>query len=108
MSKIKITVVKGLTRGEIFGDEIPEYLSNTDPDSRCHYHLAGQEYISVDHGYPEPVNNDRSFCHWAFADIQKQLVFFDFGNKYYKIGEPNYAACTDGIATVIFRLERTE
>jgi len=108
MSKIKITVVKGLTRREIFGDDIPGHLPNTDPDSRCRYHLAGQEYISVDRDYPEPVNNDRRFCTWAFADIQKQLVFFDFGNKYYKIGEPNYAACTDGTATVIFRLERIE
>jgi uncharacterized repeat protein (TIGR04076 family) len=108
MSKIKITVVKGLTRGEIFGDDIPEHLPDTDPDRRCRYHVVGQEYMSVDHGYPEPVNNDRRFCHWAFADIQKQLVFFDFGNKYYKIGEPHYAACTDGTATVIFQLERTE
>jgi uncharacterized repeat protein (TIGR04076 family) len=86
MSKIKITVVRGLTRGEIFGDDIPEYLPNTDPDSRCRYHVAGQEYISVDHGYPEPVNNERRFCHWAFADIQKILVFLDFGNKYHKVG----------------------
>jgi uncharacterized repeat protein (TIGR04076 family) len=108
MSKIKITVVKGLTRGEIFGDDIPEHLPITDPDSRCRYHVAGQEYVSVDHGYPEPVNNERRFCHWAFSDIQKQLVFLDFGNKYYKVGEPKYSACTDGTATVIFKLERVE
>ena len=108
MSKIMITVHKGLTRREIFGDDIPEFLSDRNPDSRCHYHVAGQEYMSVDHGYPEPVKNDRRFCHWAFADIQKQLVFLDFGNKYYKVGEPHYAACTDGIATVIFKLERVE
>ena len=108
MSKIKITVVKGLTRREIFGDDIPEYLPNTDPDSRCRYHVAGQEYISIDRDYPEPVNNDRRFCTWAFADIQKQQVFLDFGNKHYNVGKPAYAACTDGTATVIFKLEREE
>jgi len=108
MSKIKITVVRGLTRGEIFVDEIPEYLPNTDPDRMCRYHVAGQEYVSVDHGYPEPVNNERRFCHWAFADIQKFLVFLDFGNKRYNVGQPAYAACTDGTATVIFQLEREE
>lgn len=108
MPKIKITVLKGLTRREIFGDDIPEHLPNTDPDSRCRYHVAGQEYISIDRDYPEPVNNDRRFCTWAFADIQKQQVFLDFGNKYYKVGEPHYAACTDGTATVIFKLERVE
>jgi uncharacterized repeat protein (TIGR04076 family) len=108
MSKIMITVVKGLTRGEIFGDDIPEHLPNTDPDSRCRYHVAGQEYVSVDHGYPEPVNNERRFCAWAFADIQKQLVFLSFGNKYNKVGDTRYSACTDGTATVIFKLERVE
>jgi uncharacterized repeat protein (TIGR04076 family) len=108
MSKIRITVFKGLTRREIFGDDIPEYLPSTDPDKRCSYHIAGQEYISVDHGYPEPVNDEPRFCHWAFADIQKILVFLDFENKYYKIGEPKYSACTDGTLPVIFKLERVE
>ncbi len=108
MSKIRITVVKGLTRREIFGDDIPEHLPDTDPDRRCRYHVAGQEYVSVDHGYPEPVNNDRRFCHWAFADIQKYLVFLDFENELYGQGKPGYAACTDGTATVVFRLERVE
>jgi uncharacterized repeat protein (TIGR04076 family) len=108
MSKIMITVLKGLTRGEIFGDDIPDYLPDTDPDRRCRYHVAGQEYISVDHGYPEPVNNERRFCSWAFADIQKQLVFLSFGNKYNKVGDTRYSACTDGTATVIFKLERVE
>ena len=42
MSKIMITVVKGLTRREIFGDDIPEYLPDMDPDRRCRYHVAGQ------------------------------------------------------------------
>ncbi len=108
MSKIKITVVKGLTRREIFGDDIPEHLPDTDPDRRCRYHVAGQEYISVDHGYPEPVNNNRRFCHWAFADIQKVLVFHDFENKWHKMGQPSYTACTDGTSTVIFQIERIE
>ena len=108
VSRVRITVVRGLSRGEIFGDDIPEHLPNTDPDSRCRYHVAGQEYISVDRDYPEPVNNNRRFCTWAFADIQKYLVFLDFENEYYGRGRPGYAACTDGTATVVFRLERVE
>ena len=75
MSKIKITVFRGLARGKTFGNKIPEYLPDMDPDRRYRYHVAGQEYISVDHGYPEPVNDDVKFCSWAFAEIQKVIVY---------------------------------
>jgi uncharacterized repeat protein (TIGR04076 family) len=108
VSKIKITVFRGLARGETFGDKIPEYLSDTDPDRRYGYHVAGQEYISVDHGYPEPVNDDVKFCSWAFAEIQKVLVYHHFENKWHKMGQPSYAACTDGTTPVIFQIERIE
>ena len=104
MSKIKITVFRGLARGKTFGNKIPEYLPDMDPDRRYRNHVAGQEYISVDHGYPEPVNDDVKFCSWAFAEIQKVLVYHHFENKWHKMGQPSYAACTDGTTPIIFQI----
>jgi len=102
MTKLKLTVVKGLTAKDVFGENIPEYFGkNLGPCSR---HKVGQEFILDGHNCPEGL------CNWAYADFQKALV------RYYLLANDSkgtrarmraqYLACTDGMHPVVFRLER--
>ena len=103
MSKIKITVLKGLSRSEVFGDDIPDVIDKPGgPDSRCGLHTAGQTFVSVDLAKPD------GFCDWAYADIHRDLVYLAFGNKFNREGKIQYAACTDGTNPVVFKLERVD
>ncbi len=102
-SKIKISVLKGLSRSEVFGEDIPDIIDKPGgSDARCGRHTAGQTFISTDLQRPE------GFCDWAFADIHRDLVFLAYGNKFNRSGKIQYAACTDGTNPVIFKLERVE
>jgi uncharacterized repeat protein (TIGR04076 family) len=103
MSKIKITVLKGFSRSDVFGNDIPDVINKPGgPDSRCGLHTKGQTFVSVDLAKPE------GFCDWAYADIQRDMVYLAYGNKFNREGKIQYAACTDGTNPVIFRLERVE
>jgi uncharacterized repeat protein (TIGR04076 family) len=103
MSRIRITVVKGLSRGEVFGDDIPDVINKPGgPEARCGRHAAGETYVSVDLARPE------GFCDWAFTDIHRDLVYLAFGNRFNREGKVQYAACTDGTNPVVFRLERVD
>jgi len=102
MSRIKITVLKGLSRSEVFGDDIPDIIDKPGDSERCGRHIAGQTFVSVDLAKPE------GFCDWAFTDIHRDLMFLAFGNKFNDLDKIQYAACTDGTNPVVFRLERVE
>jgi len=103
LSKIKITVLKGLSRSEVFGDDIPDIIDKPKSSgNRCGLHTAGQTFISVDLKKPE------GFCDWAFTDIHRDLMFLAYENKFNDIEKIQYAACTDGTNPVIFKLERME
>lgn len=66
MIKLKITVVKGFTAEDVFGENIPEYFGkNLGP---CSKHKVGQEFILDGTDCPE------GFCNGAYADFQKALV----------------------------------
>ncbi len=102
MSKIKITVLKGISRSEVFGGDVPDIIDKPKGSDRCGLHTAGQVYLSENLGKPE------GFCDWAFADIQRDLVFLAYGNKFNRVDKIQYAACTDGTNPVVFKLERVE
>ena len=103
MSKIKISVLKGLSRSEVFGDDVPDIIDKPKgSNDKCGRHTAGQTYTSIDLQKPE------GFCDWAFTDIHKDLVFLAYGNKFNKVDKIQYAACTDGTNPVIFKIERIE
>ena len=103
MSKIKITVLKGLSRTEVFGDKIPEFIDKPlSSNDKCGRHTAGQTFISVD------LKKPMGLCDWAFTDIHKDLMFLAYGNKFNGFDKTQYAACTDGTNPVIFKLERME
>jgi uncharacterized repeat protein (TIGR04076 family) len=102
MSKIKITVLKGLSRSEVFGGDIPGIIDKPKGSERCGLHTAGQTFVSVDLQKPE------GFCDWAFTDIHRDLMFLAYGNKFNDADKIQYAACTDGTNPVVFKLERME
>ena len=92
MTKLKITVVKGFTAKDVFGENIPEYFGeNLGP---CSKHKVGEEFILDGTNCPE------DFCNWAFADFQKHIVRLYLREKG---RESYYLTCTDGMHPVVFR-----
>jgi len=95
MTKLKITVVKGFTAKEVFGENIPEYFGkNLGP---CSKHKVGQEFIL------DGTNCPNGFCNWAYADFQKHLVRLYLSEENLKGRESYYLTCTDGMHPVVFR-----
>jgi len=100
MAAVKITVIRGFSKEEIFGDDVPEELA--DFATPCGTHIPGQEYVLDSADCPE------GFCSWAFRDIYRDLIHLMRGGDYPWIGAPatSYSSCTDGRKTVVFKLER--
>jgi uncharacterized repeat protein (TIGR04076 family) len=103
MAKVKITVIKKA----VHRDLLDEYL---DPAVRargydvCSAFEEGKEFIFDGMKYPE------GFCHWARADIQRDVMMVLFGQGYPWVKQPETAitCCTDGFRPVTFKLERIE
>ena len=102
MYPVKITVLRCFTKEDIFGDAIPEEI--TDIPSPCQVHSPGQEYTVNGEAKPE------GFCTWAFNDIFRDLVHLQRGGDFPWVGKPGtmFTSCTDGRKTVVFKLERVE
>jgi uncharacterized repeat protein (TIGR04076 family) len=100
-SKVKITVVKKLSKNDIFGDAPP--LRSTSPPV-CTRLQEGQEFIVDGPDFPT------GFCAWAFADIQRDISHLRLGGDYPWMEKKGtmLACCTDGNRPVIFKLERIE
>jgi len=103
MTKIKITVMRVLTFEDVFGDDVPEYFPPS-ISSQCGGHKPGEVFIR------EGTNCPEGFCNWAYSDIQKEIVHVYYGGDNPWIDEPGvgYAACTDGMRPVLFRIERVD
>jgi uncharacterized repeat protein (TIGR04076 family) len=100
MAKVKITVVKKLDAHEVFGDAPPAPYTHA---SVCGRFAVGQEFDSKGECPP-------NFCHWAFADIQRDIIGMLNGANYEWVGKKGLAVscCTDGLHPVIFTIERVE
>ena len=101
---IRITVLKTLSPDDIFKGKIPEHLPE---ESRkpCNKHKNGEQFICTTHECPE------GFCNWAYSDIQKDLTDLHYDSPHYyekwlKGKRVNYVSCTNGIAPVIFKIEK--
>jgi uncharacterized repeat protein (TIGR04076 family) len=99
--KIKITVVKGFTAEEVFGDDVPDYFPEAF-ESPCPMHPEGQGFVI------ENLNCPEGFCSWAYADIQKDLADLWLGGPTWRGRNPNYFSCSDGMRPVVFRVELLE
>ena len=106
MVRIKITVVKKMKTGDIFGDNFPKISEEA---SCCERFEEGDIFISEDVNMEMPKGWP---CPWAYNDIYKGLVVLQYGGDFQSVGMKEkdivYLAWTDGLRPVIFKLERVE
>ena len=96
---VKITVVKKVLHNDLF-DEYLHPRSKERGFGICDTVEEGQEFIS-EGKCPE------GFCHWAWADIQRDVMMVAFGTGYPWVAQERTAitCCTDGLRPVTFKLE---
>ena len=79
MPKVKITVLKKVQHQDL----LDEYLSPEAKESGfgiCTAFEVGEEIILNGMNYPE------GFCHWAWADIQRDVMMVMFGQGFPWVG----------------------
>ena len=103
--KVKISVMKVVEPGTLFGDDVPLNTGSGKPHVKCPIHVEGQEFY-VHHNYLMP----EGFCPGAWQDIRESVSILHLGGTFYPWLEENemIKCCTDGLRPVIFRLERLE
>lgn len=103
--KVKISVMKVVEPGALFGDDTPLNTGSGEPHVRCPIHEEGQEFY-VYHNYVMP----EGFCPGAWRDIRESVSVLHLGGTFYPWLKENemIKCCTDGLRPVIFRLERLE
>ena len=93
--KVKITVYK-----KFDCPELPDYSGG------CHAFDVGTEFTVLENGkMPE------GFCTWAWNDIYPVVMTLRFGGNFTYCKSQDglmYAACSDGMSPVVFRIERLE
>jgi uncharacterized repeat protein (TIGR04076 family) len=101
-SKVRITVVKKLSTGELFGHNPPVTATFEEACPRCN---VGDIYV-----VPEDGSCPEGFCSWAYADIHRDITHLRFGGDYPFCKEAGTAVqcCTDGLRPVFFKLERID
>ena len=88
-------------------DLIREYATggeNPERQAPCSFCTEGDSFVSVGMTKPE------GFCSWAWADIQRDVVWVCLGGVQAKHKTPGtaIACCTDGLNPVVFHIERIE
>ena len=104
MTKAKITVIKKMSMTDLYGSNLPVEVNQKMVTPECDVLELGQEFMLNDFNCPD------GFCHWAFADIQRDLVHIFFRGNYPWIKDKGCAVscCTDGLRPVFFKIERVE
>ena len=104
MAKVKISVIKKVSGEDLYGDSPPVSYNQKVVSPICDRFELGQEFLL------DSIDCPDGFCHWAFADIQRDLVHIFFNGSYPWLNEEGVAisCCTDGLRPVIFKLERIE
>lgn len=102
MPKVRITVVRCLSRDEVFGGRDPGCTSTG--GAVCPMMREGQEFVT------DYTHVPAGFCAGAWADLFRFVVGLEAGADYPWVEEPGVvlATCNDGFRPVIFRLERIE
>ncbi|MFB0558191.1 MAG: hypothetical protein ACETVY_03645 [Candidatus Bathyarchaeia archaeon] len=67
MTKLKMTVVRGLTAKEAFGEDVPDHFPENLVDP-CQMHPAGQEFVVEGLKYPG------GFCNCTYADVYRDII----------------------------------
>ena len=96
---VRITVLRKLEIEEVY----TEFAAQNTPQicSRMR-----EEYEFVSRGMQMPSE----FCSWAWADIQREVVFLALGGNYPWIRQSGteIVCCGDGLHLVLYKLERME
>lgn len=102
---VKITVVKTVSSDELFTNSLENEVASGQAKT-CPKLREGQEFIVGPTGdIPE------GFCHWAWADIHRDVNILRFGGQFPWMKEnvrSAYISCTDGLRPVIFKLEAVD
>jgi uncharacterized repeat protein (TIGR04076 family) len=103
MTKVKITIIKKMSIGEVYGNKPPIALAQ-DFAGDCPRLKVGDQFMSEDGSCPP------GFCSWAFADIHRDITHLRFGGSFpwCQNKKEAVACCTDGLRPVFFKLERLE
>jgi uncharacterized repeat protein (TIGR04076 family) len=99
--KCKITVIKRSLNQDI----IDKYLQGgADNSGLCTTFKEGDEFF-VYSEFQMPEN----FCHWAWADIRKDIIAVINGVQYswFKQKGITISGCTDWFRPVLFKIEKT-
>jgi uncharacterized repeat protein (TIGR04076 family) len=99
LAACRITVLKRMVNRDL----ADEYLAVEGEFGACDHFGDGQE-VMVDHPYIMP----EGFCHWAWADIRKEIMLVAAGGDmpWMKQRGAVIAGCTDWFRPVIFKIER--
>lgn len=99
MATYKITVVR-----RMLNQDLIDQYANSRITSACTRFADGQEFVCTD------LNMPPGFCHWAWADIQRDAMIISMGGNMPWVKQPGVqiAACSDGFRPVIFKIERVE
>ena len=102
MAEVKITVIKRMRPGDVFGDNLPCQIDDS-YSRECPRLNLGDEFV-----VPEDGACPAGFCGWAFADIHPVITHFRKGGilDQCKDGKIAIACCTDGVRPVFFKVER--
>ncbi len=98
-AKCKITVIKRTVNQDLIND----YLKNSIKDScLCSTFQEGDEFFVT-----SEFNMPKNFCHWAWADIRREILAVINGASYAWYREPGtvIAGCTDWFRPVYFKIE---
>ncbi|MFC2079540.1 TIGR04076 family protein [Candidatus Bipolaricaulota bacterium] len=99
--KARITVLKRMVNMKTRELHARGYDPENPQTRPCRQFSDGQEFIA-DSSAPE------DFCHWAWADIHKDLVMVQCGGNPGYIGPDHtmISCCCDGFNPVVFKIER--
>jgi uncharacterized repeat protein (TIGR04076 family) len=98
--KCKITVIKRSLNQDIINDYMKAEIENF---GLCSIFKEGDEFLVF-----SEFNMPENFCHWAWADIRKDIIAIINGVQYpwFKEKGITISGCTDWFKPVLFKIER--
>jgi uncharacterized repeat protein (TIGR04076 family) len=99
-SPLKITVMRQMNAGEIFGEKLPEIVA--EGHHSCRRTKVGMEFIVKEDGLMP-----QGFCSYAWHHISPQVGALQFGAQYPSMKRKGefYCTCHDGVHPVFYKLE---
>ena len=100
-TKARITVLKRMVNQRVRDQYLDQSVNERMAGRPCSQFSEGQEFIV---GSQAPAD----FCHWAWADIHKDIVMVQCGGNPGYVGPDNtmISCCCDGFNPVVFKIER--